>query len=139
MKKRIEVKPIKKQDTILAFDTSNFLNLVDLNKTLKTFSKIVRDYNTNVTVMLFGDQVQMVFPVNNCDELEDYVLTKSENVSFNNLFDYIEKEIKPESYGIFNVFVVTNNISVDTKKYDLPVSWVANIDLDIPFGNLIKF
>lgn len=139
MKKRIEVKPIKKQDTILAFDTSNYLNSADLNKTLKIFNKIVRDYDTNVTVILFGDQVQMVFPANSCDELEDYVLTKSENVSFNNLFDYIEKEIKPESYGIFKVLVITNNISTDTKKYDLPVNWVGNIDLDIPFGNLIRF
>ena len=138
MKKRIEIKEIKKQDTILAFDTSNFLNLDDLNKTLKVFNQIVKDYDTNVTIILFNDQIQMVFPINNCYELEDYILPKSDFSDFNNLFKYIKEEIEPESHKIFKVFVITNEIKQSVEKTDLPVSWVSNIDLEIPFGELIK-
>ena len=121
MKKRIEIKEIKKQDTILAFDTSNFLNLDDLNKTLKVFNQIVKDYDTNVTIILFNDQIQMVFPINNCYELEDYVLPKSDFSDFNNLFKYIKEEIEPESHKIFKVFVITNEIKQSVEKTDLPV------------------
>ena len=109
------------------------------SEALKVFNQIVKDYDTNVTIILFNDQIQMVFPINNCYELEDYILPKSDFSDFNNLFKYIKEEIEPESHKIFKVFVITNEIKQSVEKTDLPVSWVSNIDLEIPVGELIKF
>lgn len=138
---KIESKAIKNVDIVVAFDVSN--NKVSINNIkgmLSLFNSMVKDYNCDCHIILFGDDILLEFNIEDIETLDEFVLLEQNEVpDYNIVFNYAKDKAENQNWDIFKVYCITDGNGVFPDDSEFDTIWVTiNKDIEkYPFGQVL--
>ncbi len=143
MGKKLKIKDNPKQEVVIAVDISdNDINLSNLKSTVKMFKDLTDNYLMNGSVVLFDDEVKFSADVRDYEQIDSKQLKTSEEVNFDNMFNFVKEITEDNPAGIFKVFVLTDNLDKikNSKDPHIPVNWLTSREkVEVPYGEILKF